>query len=62
MTTASHSQGRVGAAHRAKLRKWSDKIAREADARAVVAPGKRPAARRRGTLDTAKEKLRKLFP
>lgn len=61
MTTASHLQGRVGAAHRAKLKKWSDKVAREDDARAAAASGKGPVVRRRGTLTAATEKLRKLF-
>src|SRR5690349_5446739 len=32
MTATSHPPGRVGARHRAKLKKWSDKVTRESDA------------------------------
>jgi hypothetical protein len=61
MTATSHPHGRVGARHRSKLKKWSDKIAQEEDARTVVAARERPAVRRRRTLEAAKKKLRKLF-
>jgi hypothetical protein len=61
MPTASHPHRRVGARDRAKLKKWSEKVTREEDARTVVAAEKGPAARRRGTLDAAKKKLRRLF-
>ncbi|CAN5603026.1 hypothetical protein BH10PSE6_BH10PSE6_30560 [soil metagenome] len=61
MTATSHPHGRVGARHRATLKKWSDKATREDDALAVAASQKRPKARRRPTLDAAKTKLRKLF-
>lgn len=61
MTTDSQPQGRVGAAHRAKLKKWSDKVARDDDERAVVASAKDSAVRHRGPLIVAKEMLRKLF-
>ena len=61
MTAPSHPHGRVGAQHRAKLKKWSDKVAREDDARAVVASVKLSVARRRRTLEAARKKLRKLF-
>jgi hypothetical protein len=61
MTAPIHPHGRVGAQHRAKLKKWSDKVAREDDARVVVASVKLSVARRRRTLDAARKKLRKLF-
>jgi hypothetical protein len=61
MTATSHPHGRVGAQHRAKLKKWSDKIAQQEDARTAVASQKRPAIRRRQKLEAAKKKLRKLF-
>ena len=61
MTAPSHPHGRVGAQHRAKLKKWSDKVAREDDARAVVASVKLSVVRRRQMLEVAKKKLRKLF-
>lgn len=58
---ALHSQGRVGAQHQVKLKRWSEKVAREKEARAVGSPGKPRPTRRRGRLVVAKEKLRKLF-
>jgi hypothetical protein len=61
MTASSHPHGRVGAQHRAKLKKWSDKVAREDDARAVVASVKPSVVRRQRTLEAARKKLRKLF-
>lgn len=59
MTAASHPHGRVGARHRAKLKEWSDKVAREDEAASVKRPTVR---RRRRPLEAAKKKLRKLFP
>ena len=61
MTAPPHPHGRVGAQHRAKLKKWSDKVARENDARVVVASVKLSVVRRRRTLEAARKKLRKLF-
>ncbi|WP_428666763.1 hypothetical protein [Reyranella sp.] len=61
MAATSHPHGRVGAGHRAKLKKWSDKVAREDEAQVAAASAKRPAVRRQRPLDVAKEKLRKLF-
>jgi hypothetical protein len=61
MATPSHPHGRVGARHRAKLRKWSDKVARADEAPATASSAKRPAVRRQRTLDAARKKLRKLF-
>jgi hypothetical protein len=61
MTITSHPHGRIGAEHRAKLKKWSDRIAREANPPVVGSVGERLAVRRRRTLDAARKKLRKLF-
>jgi len=61
MTANMHTspQGRVGARYRSKLKKWSDKVGRRDDA--ASASFKRPALRRRRTLDAARAKLRELF-
>jgi len=61
MTAPPHPHGRVGAQHRAKLKKWSDKVAREDDARVVVASVKLSVVRRQRTLEAARKKLHKLF-
>lgn len=61
MTATSRPHGRVGAQHQVKLRKWSDKIAREDETGVDPASAKRPTVRRQRPLDVAKKKLRKLF-
>jgi len=61
MAAASHPHGRVGARHRAKLKKWSDKIAREEDGRANAASAKRQPTNRKQPLEAARKRLRKLF-
>jgi hypothetical protein len=61
MSTFSHPHGRVGARHRAKLRKWSDKVARADETPATASSRKRPAVRRQPTLEAARKKLRRLF-
>ena len=60
MAAAPHSHRRVGARHRAKLKKWSDKVAREEAGRAEPS-AERPAAARKRRLEAARKKLRKLF-
>ncbi len=62
MAVPSHSHRRVGAQHRAKLKKWSDKRAREDGARAIVASQDAPVRPHpRRTLEAAKSRLRRLF-
>jgi len=61
MTVTPHLQGRLGAQHRAKLKKWSDKIAREGNIKTAASASERLMLRRRRTLAGVRKKLRDLF-
>ena len=71
----SNHHSRVGAAKRAKLKKWSGKVTRESHARKsapmrsamsmltfyINRAGKNVSAGRKRTLEAAKDELRRLF-
>jgi hypothetical protein len=61
MAASSRPPGRVGARHRAKLKKWSDKVAREGRTPGDAPAVKQPLVRRARPLEAARKKLRTLL-
>jgi hypothetical protein len=61
MTVTSHLHGRLGARHRATLKKWSDKVAREGNVQTAASASERLVLRRRRALEGVRKKLRDLF-